>query len=501
MNLAKLFVFFCIVFFITSVQAEDIESQKKDVDIKTSVRDEDNDFREEDESEFSLMKTLAQRGLHNIKNERWNAYGQATYIETYKPGFRANYTNFNGTPNSLSATREHTFTATVSAYFGVKAWKGAEFYAEPAMISEIPLSGLHGLGGSIQNFELQKNGSVPATWYRERSFYRQTMGFGGQSVAVPSGPMQLAGIVDSRRFVLTIGTLSVLDIFDRNTFASDLRQQFTNMAFMTHAAYDFAADARGYTFGIFGEYYHDDWAFRFARLAPPKNPNQLAINFDIAKFYGDQIEIEHRHKLNGLPGAVRILGFRNRENMGKFTDAIAAYESDPNKNATTCTGFNYDSPNASAPDLCWARKANIKKGIGINIEQQVSEDIGVFFRGMYSDGKTEVYAYVSSDRSLSIGGIMKGIRWGREKDAIGLGFAESWISSQHAKYLAMGGIDGFIGDGKLNQKAEYVVDIYYKFHPFTSTWLTLDYQHIANPAYNGDRGPVEVVNGKIHFEF
>ena len=182
--------------------------------------------------------------------------------------------------------------------------------------------------------------------------------------------------------------------------------------------------------------------------------------------------------------------------MGSWKDAIAAFNADPNMNATTCTGFNYDSGNSGAPDLCWARKPNIKMGIGINMEQKVTDDLGLFFRGMYSDGKTEVFSYTSSDRSLSFGAQIKGLRWGRSKDSVGIGYAESWISKEHAAYLGMGGVDGFIGDGKINYRSEKVMDIYYQFHAFQSTWLSLDYQYIANPAYNADRGPVDIYGGR-----
>ena len=454
-----------------------------------------------DEGEFSLMGALADHGWHDMKDERWNVYGQGTYISSYKPTFPAAYTNYGGSPNSLSPNAELGFTATVTVYTGLKAWTGGEFYYAPEMISELPFSGLKGLGGSIQNFELQKNGAESASWYTSRAIYRQTLSFGGTESHLSSAPMQLAGTVTSRRFVFTAGAFSILDIFDKNTYAGDLRHQFVNMAFLTNAAYDFAADARGYTSGLAGEFYYDDWAFRFARIAGPMDPNGMSRNLNIIKYYGDQIEIEHKHVIKDQPGAVRILGYRNREHSGSYNDAIAAFQTDPNKNATTCPGFSYDSPNADAPDLCWARKANIKMGIGVNMEQSITPDIGVFFRGMYSDGKTEVYSYTSADRSLSVGGIMKGTRWGRQKDSIGLGYAQSWISKAHVDYLSMGGIDGFIGDGAINYKPEQVVDIYYQWHVVKSIWLTADYQHLANPAYNADRGPVDIFNGRVHLEF
>jgi len=473
---------FCSVFSATTAQAENYPDLN-------------------DDDEFSLMGVLSDHDWHDLKDERWNAYSQATYISSFKDKFPAAYTNLNGTPNSLSPYSEYSFTATFTSYIGLKAWTGAEFYAAPEMISELPLSGLKGIGGSIQNFELQKNGDQHSTWYRSRAIYRQTVSLGGTTSEVKSGPMQLGGTVDSRRFVFTAGNFSIIDIFDKNTYAGDLRHQFLNMAFMTNAAYDFAADARGYTWGMVGEYYFDDWAFRFGRIAGPKDPNDLPVEFNILKYYGDQAELEHKHNIKGQPGALKLLVYRNRERMGRFSDAIAAFQADPSKNATTCTGFSYESDNASAPDLCWARKPNIKMGVGINMEQRITEDLGVFFRGMYSDGKTEVYSYTSSDRSLSFGAALKGLRWGRGKDTLGIGYAQSWISNQHAAFLNMGGIDGFIGDGKINYKPEQVVDIYYQCHVVSSAWLSLDYQHLANPAYNADRGPVDIYGARVHFEF
>jgi high affinity Mn2+ porin len=483
MKISKILLL-CAVFSTVMAQAKDPEH--------TGTNDGD---------EFSLMGALSGRGWHDTQDERWNAYGQGTYIASFKPAFPAAYTNLNGSPNSLSPNFEYSFTATVTAYLGLKVWKGAEFYVVPEMISELPLSGLRGIGGSIQNFELQKNGKESATWYLSRAIYRQTVPLGGTIGEVKSAPLQLSGTVGSRRLVFTVGTFSILDYFDKNTYAGDLRRQFVNMAFLTHAAYDFAADARGYTSGLVGEFYFDDWAVRLARIAGPLDPNQLPLNWDILNNYGDQAELEHKHVIKGLPGAVRILAYRNHERMGLFSDAIAAYQADPAKNAAACTSFNYGSANASAPDLCWARKPNVKMGLGINMEQSVTPDIGLFFRGMVSDGKSEVYSYTSADRSLSFGAAMKGFRWGREKDTLGLGYAQSWISKQHVAYLNMGGIDGFIGDGKINYKPEQVVDIYYQCHVVKSAWLTLDYQHLANPAYNADRGPVDIFGARVHFEF
>ena len=447
-----------------------------------------------------LLLTVFHALAEEPREESWNAYGQFTYIWHRKESFPAAYTNFNGSPNSLLPEKERSYTTTATAFLGLRAWKGAEVYFVPEMISELPLSNLHGLGGSIQNAELEKNGARDPTFYRSRLFLRDTWGFGGESTPVESGPMQLGGSADSRRFVLTAGNLSAIDIFDKNAYAGDVRQQFLNMNFLTDAAYDFAADARGYSWGLAGEYYRDEWALRFGRFLGPKDPNQLQLDTRIMKYYGDQIEIEHKHDLYGQPGKVRLLAFRNVENMGRWDDAISALQSDPNKNATTCTTFNYGSANASAPDLCWARKRNVKMGFGVNVEQAIAEDVGVFFRVMKADGKTEVYSYTATDSSISLGTLVKGNRWGRAQDTVGVGYAENRLSSSHVAYLGMGGIDGFIGDGRINYRPEKTAELFYSANLNKYFWFTLDFQRIADPAYNADRGPVTIYGMRVHAE-
>lgn len=448
----------------------------------------------------ALLSPASQAWAEEPEEERWNAYGQFTYIWHQKEAFPAAYTNFNGSPNSLRPEKERSYTTTATAFLGLRAWKDAEIYFVPEMISELPLSDLHGLGGSIQNAELEKNGTRTPTFYRSRLFLRQTWSLGGESTPVESGPMQLGGSADSRRLVLTAGNLSIIDIFDKNAYAGDVRQQFLNMNFLTHAAFDFAADARGYSWGLADEYYRDDWALRFGRFMGPKDPNQLALDTRFMKYYGDQLEIEHKHDLYGQPGKMRLLAFRNVENMGRWDDAISAFQSDPTKNASTCTAFNYGSSNASAPDLCWVRKTNVKIGLGLNLEQAIAEDVGVFFRGMKADGRTEVYSYTATDSSISLGTLIKGNRWARAQDTVGIGYAENWLSSSHVAYLGMGGIDGFIGDGRISYSPEKTYELFYNISPNKFLWFTLDFQHVVNPAYNADRGPVSIYGVRVHAE-
>jgi high affinity Mn2+ porin len=452
---------------------------------------------------FDFMNLLTQHGLHDLRDESWNAYGQFTYISSWKLPFVAPYTNEGGSVKSLIPDPERSFTGTFTLFFGVRLWRGGEVYLAPEVIAERGLSGLSGIGSAIQNFELQKTGSESPQIYRSRVYLRQTFGFGGQPVEKTSDPLQLAATVDSRRLVLTAGNFTVLDVFDRNNVTWDPRQTFLNMAFMTHAAWDFAADARGYSWGAAAELYWDDWAARFGRMAPPQNPNELALDLEIDKHYADSIELEHDHKLLGQSGAVRILAYRNNEYTGRFDEAIAANRADPvHKNAASCgTNYNYGSGNFTAPDFCWVRRENTKVGIGINLEQYVAQDIGVFLRGMVSDGQTEVDAFDPADRSLSVGAVGKGSLWRRPFDVTGIGYGMAWISKEHADYLKMGGVDGFIGDGDLRQAAETIVDVFYSVNFLKAIWLTADYQHMWNPGFNAGRGPVDIFGGRIHAEF
>jgi high affinity Mn2+ porin len=262
------------------------------------------------------------------------------------------------------------------------------------------------------------------------------------------------------------------------------------------------SDARGYSWGASVELYWDDWAIRAARITPPENPNTLPIDFRLDKHYGDELELEHDHKLFGRTGAVRLLAYQNRVVTGRFDEAIAAFKADPRKNAAACRTFDYGSTNATAPDLCWVRRPNAKVGIGINLEQHIiNEEMGVFVRAMYSDGRSEVDAFNPADRSLSFGASAKGEAWDRPFDVTGIGYGLAWISQVHADYLRMGGVDGFVGDGNLRQAAETVFEAFYSVNLAKALWLTGDYQHIASPGFNADRGSVNIFGARAHAEF
>ena len=429
----------------------------------------------------ALVPVLAQaQAAETVETENWNAKFQSTYVWQRKPSFSAAYSG----PNSLSTDKERSYSFTATAFLGWRPWTGGELYFNPEAAQGVPLSNLTGLGG-LTNGEMARTSGPELKFYRARLFLRQTWGMGGEQEAVESGPNQLAGMVDKRRWVLTAGNLSVTDIFDANTYSHDPRTQFLNWAIMTHGSYDFAADARGYTWGAALEWYHDDWALRVGRFIQPKLPNQQQLDRDIFSHYGDQIELEHSHMLGGQPGTVRLLAFHNRTRMSRFQDAL-----------------NFAASTGTTPDINAVRTdVQGKSGFGINIEQAVNDDVGLFLRASRADGKTETYAFTEIERSLSGGVLVKGRSWGRADDTLGVAFARNGLSSVHRRYLEAGGVGFFIGDGSLNYRPEMLYETFYNIKVAKAAWLTFDWQYIRNPAYNADRGPVNVGSVRLHTEF
>ena len=416
--------------------------------------------------------------------ENFSVHGQATFIRQQKPGFSAAYSG----PNSLSPNRERSYSFTSTAFLGARLAPDTELYFNPELVQGLPMSRLVGLGG-LTNSELQKTAGTTPIVYRARLFVRQTWGLGGGSDFVEGGANQLASRYDKRRIVVTAGNFAVSDLFDNSSHAHDGRTQFLNWSFLTHGAYDFAADSRGYSWGLAAEYRHDDdWSVRAGRSLMPRESNGLKLDHRFFKHYGDQIELERRYAAYGRPGALRLLAFRNVAVMGGFQDAL-----------------DYAAINGGTPDVAPVRERRTKVGAGVNLEQEVADGIGVFGRLARNDGRSETYAFAEIDRSLSFGATIEGGRWGRAQDALGVAVAQNGLSPAHRNFLAAGGTGFFVGDGRLRYKPETIGEVYYRVGlpqvKALENAVTVGFQHIRNPAYNADRGPVRVVSVRLHTEF
>lgn len=412
--------------------------------------------------------------------EAWNANFQSTAIWQSHGAFESP----DAGPHSLTGQGEGGYSLSVTAAFGWRPLAHTELYADVEGIQGDPFSHQQGLA-QFSDGEMTRAAGSTLVVYRARLFARQIFPLAEESDPVESDANQLGGFAAKRRVVLTGGFLSVQDLFDANACAHDPRTQFMNLAFVTYPAWDYPADARGYTWGVAAELFEDGWGVRGGRFTQPKAPNGLALDTHVGEHYGDAIEAERRvDLLSDEPGTVRLLAFHDRAVMARYDDALALADA-----------------TARAPDLASVRNRNQDKiGLGVDLEQQVAGEMGLFGRAMWADGKTETYAYTESDRSLSAGATMRGTRWGRPKDALGVAWGESLIAQAHRQYLERGGITFFLGDGRLDYHPEQVIEAYYLVTPFDHAALTFDVQRIASPAYDGDRGPVTFAGIRLHLE-
>ena len=253
-----------------------------------------------------------------------NLHGQTTYVNQRYNNFTSSYSG----QNSLNAEKSMSYTWSGTLFFGARIAPNTDIYFNPEVISGIAFSSLSGLGG-FSNGEATKAEGSQAKFYSARAFVRQTINQEGDKVILKNEANQITQTVSSNRVVLTGGQFSTLDIFDDSRYAKDPRIQFMNWGNMTYLAYDYAADARGYSWGLAGEWYLDNWVMRASRMLAPKSPNGRDLNWQIFNTYGDQVEVERQHNIADLPGKVSVLAYRNKMMLAKFSDATNYINQDP----------------------------------------------------------------------------------------------------------------------------------------------------------------------------
>ena len=153
-------------------------------------------------------------------------------------------------PDGPESMKSHEQTATandVTLFTGLRI--GAlELYADPEMDQGFGLSDTVGVAGYV-NGESGKVGMQNPYFRLPRMFGRYVVGLGGYSQPVEDGPNQLAGSYGADNVTFTFGKFSIVDIFDNNSYAHDPQADFLNWSIIDMGAFDYAADAWGYTYG------------------------------------------------------------------------------------------------------------------------------------------------------------------------------------------------------------------------------------------------------------
>ncbi len=409
------------------------------------------------------------------QEKKYTVHFQATLVGQNHGNFFSPYEGINSLP-SHAETRA-SFTAT--GFLGVRFSRSTELILDPEVSAGRGFGQVTGIAG-FPNGEITRVSSVSPRLYLARGYIRQVWGLGKETEVLADAANQIAGAQPVRRLTWIIGKFAMTDQFDNNAYSNDPRTQFLNWSLMYNGAYDYPADVRGYTIGTILELAMKSWSLRAAVAAEPTEANGPNLDTRFAKNRGTVVEWEHRQKLSGHSGSLRILGFLNRENAGTFRQAFL--------------------PNGTV-DLAATRRNGAKKyGFGVNFDQEITDFLGAFGRYGWNDGKTESFAFAQIDRSLSSGIKIKGDLWRRTKDHVGIAAVTNILSGDQRRFLAAGGTGFIIGDGRLNYAPESIVEAYYSWNPIKEWTFSTDYQHIQNPAYNQDRGPVSVFSIRLHWE-
>jgi len=425
------------------------------------------------------------------ETDRVNFHGQTTFVWQGYPAIRSPFTG----PNSLPGSGQGRETFDATLYAGVRLWQGAEAWIDPEIDQGYGLADTHGVAG-FPSAEAYKQGFNYSYARVNRYFVRQTIDLGGETVKVDADINQFAGSQTANRLVLTVGKFAVVDMFDTNKYANNPKTDFLNWSVSNAGTFDYAGDAWGYTYGAAAEWYQGRFTLRggvFDMSATPAEAANSAAAYGLDETFSQLEyvgEIEERHELWGQPGKIKITGFVIHGRMGDFQDAIAL--SQPGQ------PFAGDPSDAIAS----VRAYRYRPGVSLNLEQQISENWGVFARAGWADGNVEPWDFTDIDRTLSAGASINGKQWGRPDDTVGIAGVINGLAPVHAAYFAAGGTGILIGDGALpNYGLEQIVEVYYSYALSATSRLTFDYQFIANPAYNTDRGPVNVFAGRFHAAF
>lgn len=414
-----------------------------------------------------------------VDPERWNLYYQATSVGQYHGSFSADYSG----PLSLSNRPERDVSLTTTLFFAYRIAHNTQFYFDPEIAGGRGFSGVDGLANA-SNGELPRVAAATPTPYLARLYVSHDFGFGSEKEDVESDENQLSGSRPMTRYTIVAGRFSMTDFFDNNDYTHDPRTQFLGWAVMYNGAWDYPADTRGYTWGWVHEFHTRDWSFRYASAAVSKVANGEHFDRRLFRDRGDVVEGERRYKVRSHPGVLRLLAYMNHYDGGNYGAALqlaAATHTTPDVTATRRIGA-------------------LKYGFGVNLQQEIAKGLGVFMRLGWNDGKTESFEFTAIDR-LATGGVSQsGVRWKRPDDTFGTELTVAGLSAVHALYLERGGLDFLIGDGNLNYAPEYVWESYYSARLFKGFFASLDAQHIENPAYNHDRGPLWAFFLRLHIE-
>ena len=419
--------------------------------------------------------------------EKWSLHFQFTSIWQGHPDFQAKYSG----PNSLEKKAESALSVTSTLYLGRRLWKNASFFFNPEIAGGKGIGSVLGLAGA-PNGETFRIGNPTPALYMARCFFEQHIPLHKSKTEHLDGDQnKIADNIPSSRITISIGKFSLADFFDDNAYSHDPRSEFMNWSLMDNGAWDYPANTRGYTWGAVIELIEPGYAFRFSSALVPKIANSAVYDLTVSKANGNTFEFEKKLRIKNHPGNLRFLGFANFSSAPFYNTAIGNMKKGDSTLVTVINGQN-----------AGIQYGALKYGFGVSFNQELSTNMGVFARASWNDGQTATWAFTPIDRTASLGIRLRGNLIKRPDDNFGLAIVANGISAPHRNYLNAGGTDFMLGDGKLtNYGLEQILEFFYKVKLINWLWVTGDYQFVLNPAYNKDRGPVNIFAIRAHVEF
>jgi high affinity Mn2+ porin len=428
----------------------------------------------------------AQQSGTLLHDSAWSVHFQLTVISQAHTGFKSLYSGTNSLADSVELGAS---SITSTLFIGRKLWKGAAVYLDPELSGGRGLSYAVGVAGAL-NGETYRIGDPAPVVSIARAYLQQSIPLGNQSDNIDDAVNQVAGKLPAKRITLSAGKFSMSDFYDKNAYSHDPRTQFQNWSLMSNGAWDYPANTKGYTWGLVAEWINPLWVLRLSSVAVPKIANHPEMEYRLSKAHSETAEFERKIFINKKPGTVRVLFSYTATRAPSYKDAIAALSNGDTTLLKVVSG--------NAENTVFGGK---KTGIGINADQQLTDNISVFARIGWNDGKDVTWAFTEIDQTIHAGFSVKGGGWKRIEDVAGIAFCANGISSDHRRFLRDGGYGFIIGDGNLNYGYEEIIEAYYNCKLFDNFWLSLDYQFVNHPAYNKDRGPVHVFGIRGHVEF
>jgi high affinity Mn2+ porin len=424
-----------------------------------------------------FVHTAAAQASDSVSQD-WNFHFQQTIVVQYHPDFTAKYSG----ANSLDTSEPAQTSITSTFFIGRRLWKNAGVYFNPELAGGNGLSGATGIAG-FPNGETFRIGNPMPQVTVARFFINQRFDLSDTLTMVEDDENQLMAPRGASYVNISAGKLCVIDYFDKNHYSDDPRTKFLNWALMTNGAWDYPANTRGYTWGLVAELVTPPWALRASTAMVPTEANQSIMDMNLSRAHSETIEIEHDYSLGMRQGIIRLLGFHTMARMGNYQQAL-------------------ELPPGEVDILATRAYGRSKYGVGLNIEQGLSDNIGMMFRAGWNDGHNETWMFTEIDQAVSAAIVFDGKSWNRDGDNLGIAILANGLSADHRAYLKAGGYGFIIGDGNLNYAPESIAEAFYSLSlPTYHLQLAPDYQFILNPAYNKDRGPVHVVAIRIHSEF